>query len=90
MKGIPYGEMSFYESLGRKEVVGALLIQGMLMVLGFGMRLERNGILSLLVLLSLWGMEGDFAFGRMLGVGKRPFPAHTPPFFPWQLIKRSL
>ena len=44
----------------------------------------------LLLLLSLWGMEGDFAFGRMLGVGKRPSPALTPPFLPWQLIKRSL
>ena len=62
----------------------------MLMVLGFGRRLERNGILSLLVMLSLWGMEGDFTFGRMLRVGKRPFPAHTPPFLSWQLLKRSL
>ena len=90
MRGSPSGEMSFYGSLGRKEVVGARLIQGMLMVLGSGRRLERNEILSLLSLLSLWGMEGDFAFGRMLGVGKRPFPSLTSPFLPWQLIKRSL
>ena len=79
----PSGEMSFDGSLGRKEVVGARLIRGMLMVLGSGRSLERNGILSLLLLLSLWGMEGDFAFGRMLGVGKRPFPSLTPPFLPW-------
>ena len=53
MRGTPSREMSFYRSLGRKEVVGALLIRGMLMVLGSGRILERNGILSLLLLLSL-------------------------------------
>ena len=53
MRGSPSGEMSFDGSLGRKEVVGALLIRGMLMVLGSGRRLERNGIMSLLLLLSL-------------------------------------
>ena len=52
------------------------------MVLGSGRRLERNEILSLLLLLSLWGMEGDFTFGRMLEVGKRPFLSLTPPFLP--------
>ena len=63
-------------------MVGALLSRGVLMVLGSERRLGRNGILSLLLLLSLWGMEGDFAFGRMLGVGKRPFPSLIPPFLP--------
>ena len=52
------------------------------MVMGSGRRLERNEILSLLLQLSLWGMEGDFAFGRMLGVGKSHFPVLTPPFLP--------
>ena len=60
------------------------------MVLVSGRRLGRNGILSLLLLSSLWGMKGDFAFGRMLGVAKRPFQFLIPPYLLWQLIKRSL
>ena len=51
------------------------------MVLVFRRRLGRNGILSLLLLSSLRGMEGDFAFGRMLGVGKRPFQFYYPALF---------
>ena len=83
MRGTPFGEMSFYGSLGRKEVVGALLNRGKLMALVSERRLGTNGILSLLLLFSLWGMERDFAFGRMLGVGKRPFLFLIPPFLLW-------
>ena len=55
MRATPFGEMSFVGSLGRKEVVSALLSQGELMVLVFGRRLGRNGIQSLLLLSSLFG-----------------------------------
>ena len=61
-------------------MVSALLSRGELMVLVSGRRLGRNGILTLLLLSSLWGMEGDFAFGRMLVVGKRPFQFIIPPW----------
>ena len=81
MRGTRFEEMSFYGSLGRKEVVGALLSRGKIMVLVFRRRLGRNVILSLLLLSSLRGMEGDFAFGRMLGVGKRPFQFYYPALF---------
>ena len=90
MRGTPFREMSFCGSVGRKEVVGALLSRGELMTLVSGRRLGRNEILSLLLLFSLWGMEGDFTFGRMLGMGKRPLLFLIPPFLLWQLIKKSL
>ena len=90
MRGTPFGEMSFIGSLGSKEVVGALLSRGELKVLVSGRRLGRNGIQSLLLLSSLWGMEGDFTFERMLGVGKRSFQFLIPPCLLGQQIKRPL
>ena len=60
------------------------------MILVFGRRLESNETPSLLMLSCLWGMEGDFPFGRMLGVGKRPFQFLILHCLLWQLIKRSL
>ena len=53
MRGTPFGEMSLCESLERKEVAGALLSRGELMVLVYGRRLGRNWILPLLLLSSL-------------------------------------
>ena len=71
MRGTSFGEMSFIGSLGRKEVVSALLSQGELMVLVFGRRLGRNGIESLLLLSSLFEewketllLEGCLEWGR--------------------------
>ena len=66
MRGTFLGEMSFIGHLGRKDLVGALLSQGELMVLVSGRRLGRNEIQYLFLLSSLWGMEADFTFGRML------------------------
>ena len=62
MRGTPFGEMSFCGSLGRKEVVGALLSRVELMALVSERRLGRNGILSLLLLFSLWSGEEAFSF----------------------------
>ena len=73
MRGTPFGEMSFIGSLGRKEVVSALLSQGELMVLVFGRILGRNEIQCLLLLSSLFGewketslLEGCLEWGRGL------------------------
>ena len=90
MRGTPFGEMLFIGSLGRKEVVSALLSQGELMVLVFGRRLGRNEIQSLLLLSSLLRNGRRLRFIRMLGVGKRPFQFHIPPCLFWQLIKNPL
>ena len=81
MCGILSGGMSSIGSLWRKEEFGAHPRLEELM----GQESERkpgmNGTKSLLTLYSLWGMEEDCIFGRMLGVGRRPFVFSYPSLF---------
>ena len=62
-------------------MVGALLNRGELMVLVSGRRLGRNEIQSLLLLSSLWGMEGDFAFWKDAWSGEEAISISYPSLF---------
>ena len=77
------------ESLGRKEVVGALEKLEVLLGLVCGRRLERNGIQPSLTLSFLWGMEEGYVFGRMFDARMRLYVILSPLYFLWQLIKMS-
>ena len=49
MRGTPFGEISFIGSLGRKEVVSALLNQGELLVVWKEIRKEWDTVSALVV-----------------------------------------
>ena len=73
MREIPFGGMLFVGSLGRNKETGFLVLIGVLTGQASGKRLGRNGLQYFFMLFSLWGMVKDCAFGRMLGVVRRPF-----------------
>ena len=88
VRGMPYGGMLSAGSLGRFEEVGSHVLLEVLLGQVSRRRLGRNGIQSLPMSFSLWGMVEGYAFGRMFGAVMRLFVVLSLLCLPWLPTRR--
>ena len=79
MRGMLFGERLLVENLARLLGAGTLVTLGVVLVLGYGRKLERNGRSFSKKRLFLLKMVGGLAFGKMFGVARRRCAICSPP-----------
>ena len=92
MKGMLFGGMLIAGSLDfflGGGGVGVLVLFGLLMVVGSGRWLERNGRLPPHTRSFLWEMAEGYTSERMFGVTRWLYVKLSPLCLSWQPIKRS-